>query len=83
VNTGNGSKNVQNNGTIGGFNPGNFTLQVTVDGGTITSIINGQQVDQRGDGLNPSPGALGLMEEGPKPTSSAILFHDFVLELKQ
>jgi hypothetical protein len=63
------------------INPGSFTMQVVVLNGQLTAYINGQQVAQIGDNLNPQPGAVSLMEESGVPTSSAILWSNFELDL--
>ena len=63
------------------FDPGNFDIQVTVQKNQLYSYINGQQVVQWDDSLNPSPGAVALMEESSNPTSSAILWSNFELDL--
>lgn len=68
-------------GQIGGFNAGGFSMEVDVLNGSLSAAIEGQTVvSGRSDGLNPSPGAEGLMEESSVATSSAILYRDFELD---
>ncbi len=70
--------------TVGGgqvaLNPGQFTLQLRVENGTLYALINGQKVAQLLESLNPQPGAVGLLEESDHPTSSAILWSNVDLQ---
>ena len=57
-------------------------LEVDVQNNQVTGFINGQQVVQQSDTLNPSPGVIGLVVEWSTTNiTTQVLFNDFELDL--
>ncbi|HEV8191666.1 MAG TPA: NBR1-Ig-like domain-containing protein [Ktedonobacterales bacterium] len=63
------------------LDPASFTMQVLLQNGQLAANIDGQSVVPRiADTLSSSSGIVGLMEQSPQATTSAVVYSDFAID---